>query len=72
MVVTLLSLIKFLFACKLLCLIMWGQVHVVFELQWTRTFYELGFDSLSNTGLQACMQTTNFSLHFIETWDNFL
>jgi hypothetical protein len=51
---------------------MWGQVHVVFELQWTRTFYELGFDSLSNTGLQACMQTTNFSLHFIETWDNFL
>jgi hypothetical protein len=72
MVMTLLSFSKFLFGCKLFCLVMWGQVHVVLKLEWARTFYELGFDSPSSTWLlQACMQTTKFSLHFIATWDKF-
>jgi len=49
---------------------MWGQVHVVLELQWARTIYELGFDSPSSTWLlQACMQTTIFYLRFNATWD---
>jgi hypothetical protein len=55
---------------KFLCLVMWGYVHVLLEIQWARRLYGLGFDSPSSTCLlQACMQTTNFYLLFNATWD---